>query len=143
MWRCTRFTCFGTEPTEVYLIGYLNGFLHATDGGYARVNTSLALFDADGNRLADAVQFFDVTAPFGGVDEEYFNIRPVWISATVIPGEGYEFVSSLEVYARKGAYLSTARAMFDNTFTVELSGVVPEPATVTLPGLGDVGLLGK
>ena len=132
----------GAEPTEVYLIGLLDGFLHATDGGTAKVSISLTLKDASGV-IADTSRFFEANAPYGinNFDEEYFNVRPFWVNATIIPGQEYEFISRMTVEARKGGDASTARAMFDNTFEVYVSGEVPEPAALALLAAGVLALL--
>ena len=65
----------------------------------------------------------------------------IGIAAELTPGQIYEMVSTLTVFA-DGGLSGGARAFFDNTFIAEFGEtLLPEPASLTLLALGAVALL--
>lgn len=128
-----------SDPTSVYIGGWLDGLLAGEFGGEASVEASVTLSDASGDPLGNESFTRDLTAPIDGADSD--NIHQfLLLEAMLTPGETYVVSSTLSVAATANG--GTAQAIFDNSWNVAISGT-PEPATLTLLALGGLTVLRK
>ena len=125
-----------SDPTLVYIGGWLDGLLAGEFGGEASVEASVTLIDASGAPLGADSFTRDVTAPIDGADSDNVH-RLLLLEAMLAPGETYAVSSTLAVAATANG--GTAQAIFDNSWEVAISGI-PEPATLTLLALGGLAV---
>ena len=121
----------GSEQTEVFINGLLDGFLSADNDGVARALGVIELYNSDDELInrVERLAFADSQTYFGTLQER--NVHELFgMNVLLLPGHVYELRSELYLTADpRGA--GTALADFSNTFDVEISGV-PEPTTLAL-----------
>ncbi len=129
-----------TDPTRVYISALLDGYLQADNGGESKVEAIFRILDKNDNQVGDAFEMYDeqVITSFGQDMDSNVN-EVLQFSELLIPGEMYKLESTLSVWADAKSEAGGARAFFDNTFEVTLSGV-PEPSALALLALGGLAL---
>ncbi|MBN1851231.1 MAG: hypothetical protein JW829_00845 [Pirellulales bacterium] len=119
-----------SDPIDVKLVGELVGLLATDNLGDASVRATLALADGLGHSIGtDSVDLFS-NAPLGFQEEIHVNER-LEIFASLTPGALYTLSSSLTVNA-SSPFGGAGRALFDNTYVVDVvaSSPIPEPAAL-------------
>jgi len=130
----------GVDPLTVILNGMLEGRLLSDNLGRADVTAVIEILELNGTSLGRYSKKVSVNSMFGAQHNAEV-IEQMGISVELTPGETYEMVSTLTVFA-DGGLSGGARAFFDNTFTAEFGEtLLPEPASLTLLALGAVTLL--
>ena len=119
-----------TDPTSVFIGGFLDGLLAGEFGGQAVVDASFTLKDASGTALGGDSFDSQVTSPVGGSVSD--SVQHLLSFDTLLtPGETYEVFSTMTVEANPNG--GTAQAIFNSSWEVAISGLpVPEPATLGL-----------
>jgi hypothetical protein len=120
------------DPIFATIFGDLTGDLITDNLGFASVQAQLVLKDALGNVLGMDSINLSSNAGIGFLEEVDVNTR-LQIVAELIPGNLYTLFSKLTVNA-SSPLGGAGRALFDNTFTVDLdaSTIVPEPSALVL-----------
>lgn len=126
----------GSQQTSVFINGLLDGLLSAQDNAMARALGVMELYNADGQLIdrAERLAVADSQVFFGQPQDK--NVHELFgMTVMLLPGHVYELRSELHLTADpRGA--GSALADFSNTFDVELAGVVPEPSSLVLAGIG-------
>ena len=126
----------GSQQTSVFINGLLDGLLSAEDNAMARALGVMELYNVDGQLIdrAERLSVADSEVFFGQPQEK--NVHELFgMTVMLLPGHVYELRSELHLTAdSRGA--GNALADFSNTFEVELAGVVPEPSSLLLAGMG-------
>ncbi len=129
-----------TDPTEVFISALLDGYLQADNGGTSKVDATFRILDASGVQVGSAFEQYteEIITAFGQ-DQDADVSEALQFSETLTPGETYQLESTLSVWADAKSELGGARAFFDNTFEVTLSGI-PEPTSIALLSLAGITL---
>ena len=130
----------GTDPLTVFLNGTLEGQLLSDNLGKADVTASIEILDLNGVSLGNYSKKVSVNSLLGS-QHNADVFEQIGIAVELTPGQTYEMVSTLTVFA-DGGLSGGARAFFDNTFVAEFGEtLLPEPATLSLLVLGGLVLL--
>ncbi|MGB2823155.1 MAG: PEP-CTERM sorting domain-containing protein [Phycisphaerae bacterium] len=130
----------GTQQTEVFINGLLDGFVSADENGVATALGVMELYNADDQLIdrAERIAVADSQTYFGRLEER--DVHELFgMTVMLLPGNVYELRSELHLTADPRGE-GRATADFSSTFNVELSGV-PEPASLGLLVVGGLALL--
>jgi hypothetical protein len=117
---------------DVRLVGELHGLLATDNLGNASVQATLALADGSGNSIGFDSVDLSSNAALGFQEEVQVN-ETLEIYASLSPGAIYTLSSSLSVSA-SSPLGAAGRALFDNTYMVDVAASTPVPEPAALPG---------
>ena len=130
----------GSDPLTVFLNGTLEGQLLSDNLGRADVTARMEIFDLNGASLGIASKKVSVNSLIGS-QHNADVFEQIGIAVELTPGQTYEMVSELTVFA-DGGLSGGARAFFDNTFATEFGDtLIPEPTSLTLLAMAAGALL--
>jgi hypothetical protein len=130
----------GSDPMTVFLNGTLEGQLLSDNLGRAKVTAKIEILDLDSVSLGSYSKEVSVNSLWGS-QHNADVFEQMGIAVELTPGETYEMLSTLTVFA-DGGLSGGARAFFDNTFTAEFGEtLLPEPTSLMLLALGAGAML--